>query len=837
MSITNEQQNILDNLKTPIKSFRIFALEEIIKSGDSSEFLVALDQLKLTETDSECLSLISHAINSVKGRLEGDKKELDNIDYSNTSVFLSKWNKADDNLRMSMISNLPLRLPKDFKTLGPQLLSGSSPIVAARVIRLFGRSWPEGQFNLITDNLSSGSLVLKLAAIRTMVHLKPELLLNDLPVLLASSDPEIKALAIRGLAKIDKEEALNHLQALLLSPMQTDRHAGIQNCPFLPFEMVKPLLLKYFAAETNPELLTKAGWIIEMNPDIQIPFMLFEIAERSPEKKANLVKKVLNEAVNLLDKSGILGNQFAAYMRKLQDWVSKRTALRYVRQVVPRLDTDKVATEVEKNIIVSLKQPAIKSAFNEALNWPISDRVKNRIKDYLNGKFTNQPQKSSSAILTDKKEAGQVSNKTQNLSQLEILASITPEKASERLNQILLLVSHKGSSDEIRIAALQCLTRCRLSGAEDKAVSLIKNPNIAIATAAVEYLGIVNPDYIFPYLGQCLKVSDVGMKSAALGILKNFDYNQAISYLRAMLYSTDMSQQKMAMECINQFDFALVRDMLTDFICRDYHEDLIEAGLCHFAANPSAENVYSLYKIEQAHVGKIAEQAKALREACPEAVEEESTTLFEPKTVSKQSNKKEEQSKLQEKNKEETKEVKKVKEAELKERLRIEKEKKASKRPAYAYSSKNDMPERTSKQQLLVIWGMISEFVASKALPITIIAFIIIVTFIYYTFFYTGNSNTDTKKSVAIISEPLIIEGEVIKENEGIVVVKATNDETYILTPLNDGWKIPDIGRLVRGQIIPYRRAGSGEVVAKFTENGYIYITNYSKQFSGDKAK
>ena len=115
---------------------------------------------------------------------------------------------------------------------------------------------------------------------------------------------------------------------------------------------------------------------------------------------------------------------------------------------------------------------------------------------------------------------------------------------------------------------------------------------------------LVNPDCIFPYLGQCLKISDVGMKSAALGILKNFDYNQAVSSLRAMMYSTDNNQQKMAMECIGQFDFALIRDMLTEFLCLDYHEGLLEAGLCHFAANPSADNVYSLYKIEQAHPGK-----------------------------------------------------------------------------------------------------------------------------------------------------------------------------------------------------------------------------------------
>ena len=172
------------------------------------------------------------------------------------------------------------------------------------------------------------------------------------------------------------------------------------------------------------------------------------------------------------------------------------------------------------------------------------------------------------------------------------------------------------------------------------------------------------------------------MKSVALGILKNYDYNQAVSSLRAMLYSPDNKQQSMAMECIGQFDFALIRDMLTEFLCFDYHEHLIEAGLCHFAANPSADNVYSLYKIEQAHPGQIAEQAKKLREACPEPTEEMATSLDQTQTKKEESKEKE---------------IKAAKEAELKERLRIEKEKKASKRPAYAYRSPVEIPERTSK--------------------------------------------------------------------------------------------------------------------------------------------
>ena len=204
MSLSKEQQNILDNLRLPIKSFRIFALEEVIKSGGNSEILSVLEEIQATEDDPECSMLISHAINAVKNSLSSSKK-LESVVISDAHDFLANWKDADENLRMHIISNLPARLPKDIRTLGPEMIEGSSPIVVARVIRAFGRNWPEDKFNIITSNLNSESLVLKLAALRTMVHLKPELLLNYLPDLLASSDPEIKALAIRALVKIDKE--------------------------------------------------------------------------------------------------------------------------------------------------------------------------------------------------------------------------------------------------------------------------------------------------------------------------------------------------------------------------------------------------------------------------------------------------------------------------------------------------------------------------------------------------------------------------------------------------------------------------------------------------------
>lgn len=825
MSISIEQQNLLDDLRAPVKSFKIFALEEVIRNGGSPEVLSVLEDIALTETDPECSMLISHAIAAIKESLSGQQAQ--SVEITDSSSFVNNWRQADDNQRMSIITNLPARLPKDIRAIGPELLSDSSPVVSARVIRAFCRNWPKDKFDLILEKIYSESLVLKLAALKTIVHMDPERLLGDLPTLLASPDPQIKALAIRALVKIDQEEAVNHLQALLLSPTESDRLAGIQNCPFLPYDMVKPLLLKCFAAETNPDLLTKAGWIIEMNPDVEVPFSLFEISERCAPKKAALVKNVLNESVKLLEKSGILGDGFLAYTKKLQTWVNKRNALRFVKQAIARLDKEDVSPEVDKNILSAIRQSVICETFKESLQWPVSELVKSRVAAYLERVGVVPAVAVSQPVAPKPVETQNVaSEQKQKVSQLEIFASMTEANAKARLPFTLTLLAHKKTENDIKVAIFHCLTRYKLSGGEEVAQENINNKDVALATAAVEYLGAVDPDRIFPYIGQCLKVPDIGMKSVALGILKNYDYNQAISSLKAMLNSSDQGQQKMALECMNQFDFALVRDMLTEYLSCDLSEDLLEAGLCHFAANPSAENVYCLYKIEQAHTGKIAEQAKALREACPAPTEESISeiTSNEPATADESAETVTAQP--------DPEANKKKKEEELKERLRAEKEKKKSKRPAYAYQNVAEQQTVTSKEQLMGILEVVKTFVASKALPISVVGLIAAIWFIWVMFFPSGGDASGGKGG-AVVATPRTVEGQVSKILDGVVTLTTTKKEQIIMLPAQEGFQVPTIGQKLRVSITPYRRSDDGETVVRI--RGIRVIENYSPEYGDAK--
>ncbi|MBR4329974.1 MAG: hypothetical protein IKP71_08975, partial [Candidatus Riflebacteria bacterium] len=124
MNTSKQQQLILDNLRVPIKSFRIFALEEIIKSGGNPEILSVLKEIQATEDDQDCSLLISNAIDAVLSRLNGSKTAKINVGES--SDFLVKWEEADDRLRLHFISNMPTVIPKEFRLLGPKLVEGSS---------------------------------------------------------------------------------------------------------------------------------------------------------------------------------------------------------------------------------------------------------------------------------------------------------------------------------------------------------------------------------------------------------------------------------------------------------------------------------------------------------------------------------------------------------------------------------------------------------------------------------------------------------------------------------------------------------------------------------------
>ena len=204
-------------------------------------------------------------------------------------------------------------------------------------MRLFGADWPEPQLSELTARLDVSSTALRMAIIDTLVRRAPDLLKPRLAELLTAADPMIRSQAIRVLIRVDKDEAIEQLRALLLSPERALRLAGLQNCLYLPFPEIQDLMIAYLAAETDSELIERAGLLFAINPDPRLPFHLYELASTATGTKSHSLRQVFEIACQLLKDSNILGDRFQAYEVKLQNWIAMKAAHRFVQQCLDQL--------------------------------------------------------------------------------------------------------------------------------------------------------------------------------------------------------------------------------------------------------------------------------------------------------------------------------------------------------------------------------------------------------------------------------------------------------------------------------------------------------------------
>ena len=104
--LSNELQGIIHGIKSPIKSFRVVALEDLIRYGENKEILPILYSSRKTEIDKECIRLLDQAINVASGKIKPGEVKLSKEDGG----FVSMWKNANDEHRLNMLGALPARL-------------------------------------------------------------------------------------------------------------------------------------------------------------------------------------------------------------------------------------------------------------------------------------------------------------------------------------------------------------------------------------------------------------------------------------------------------------------------------------------------------------------------------------------------------------------------------------------------------------------------------------------------------------------------------------------------------------------------------------------------------
>jgi|GEM_PF-922394 len=587
------ESELLRDLEAPVISFRMFALEHIIGKGASEKVRRILNKRKSIEDDEECLALLLYAVASFDRRDNEENTIFDSL--PDPAVFCRMYEASSKIRRLQLLSALPADSLQKYSDGAALLLrQESNTMVQAALIRTFARTWPIEHAETLNSLLASKSLNVRIAALDALVRIAPQALENELPNLLISKDPRIRGLAIRGLSQIDMDEAIAHLDWLFSTTETYHQLAALRCCFFFPFDRVKGIVLKHIAVESDLAILEKAGLLLSNNPDIDVPPRIWEIAAGSPPGKAEVLKKILARSISGIEKSGILGIRLDEYRDKLQKWIYKRSARRYVQDVVLRLydpgsDCD---IEFQTTLFRSMHELPVYQTFVEALEWEIAPEVKNKLRIVVNN-FHTQPisqafgaEEESFENLTDEEK-------------IRKLASWGVTLAPEHRKRLEMIIGNPRSASDLRAAAFRVAQRLGGKFFSDSAEKFLADPNPNLASAAMEYLGRIDPERLLPLLGKYFQSASPRLTMTALRIFKRFDPSQAVSIADNMLFGEREEYKESALAAMVHFHFSLIRDLVFSFLKSRPSQRLFDIGLILFQANPDPDNLYPLYKLVQ----------------------------------------------------------------------------------------------------------------------------------------------------------------------------------------------------------------------------------------------
>ncbi len=605
-----EEEKMLTGLSAPEKSFRLEALQLANQVVPTEELKKALIARKEVETDRECRYFLDFLCQDLDLDPELSPAPEGPID---TATISETFSSAGPREKLVMLSRIPKDKTSSLIHLAPDWLqSEKNPAVASAIILTFYRDWPPNQYAVLAKCLIGKYIGVRLAALEALNVLAPGQLIQALPKLLVSRDPRIWSMAIQALVKIDLKEALMHLEQMLLHGDRTRRLMGIQCGLVLPFDKIKPVLLNMFAAESDPELIHKAGLVFQTNPDPDVPYRLWEIVENSPSEKAAGVKKILEGALEVLQKASVLMEPFPEYVKKLQAWISHRVGVKFVQGCLSQLDADPaLESEIFNKLLEKLSKPGVRGALKEALTWPIEASALALIENVLEvsqrasqiQEETTRKKKAASAKLQKQWDPGlSVEEK------IRVISGWGKESASDAKPIIEDLITNESSLLPLQTAAMRAAIRMEMNDYIYFARKWLGNMDISLSIAAMEYHAHFQPEGMLPILEKIVKKGETKQKVVALKLLNQHFPGKAENILASMLREEAPERRASALVGMICVDFTLVREALTAFLEENIDRELLTQGLFLFQTNPDFENLYCLYRIEQA----VDEESKLL---------------------------------------------------------------------------------------------------------------------------------------------------------------------------------------------------------------------------------
>ncbi|RCK79448.1 MAG: Translation initiation factor 2 [Candidatus Ozemobacter sibiricus] len=372
---------------------------------------------------------------------------------------------------------------------------------------------------------------------------------------------------------------------------------------------------------------------------------------------------------------------------------------------------------------------------------------------------------------------------TERIRRIGLWQEADRQEALARLGPFL---NDAATPPEGRAAGLRAAARLGLPGFLDLARRSLKQSDGNLSSAALEYLGALDPDQVFPTLGLYLHAREPRLKNAALRILKRFDPRQALSTFQLMLKGRSREEQMQALACAIHFDFALIRETLTQFLIGQADQGILEAGIYLFQSNPEPENLYSLYRIERSLSGERAALVRNTRLQCQTFLVQSGLLSAAGAAVMDQ---------------------------ELEARWSRDQARAAGPRPAYAYVAPETSPPLA--ERLAATWLALRDRYLTPARLVT--ALVLIVAGGTWLLWPAGPESIGRGPRLGAVSSEELTLAAVVSENDstsGRLVLRDDQGREYLLFPRQDGVPAWPTGTRVEAVLVPFRVTSTNRIRA-----------------------
>ncbi len=579
-------QSLISELSAPVKTFRVFAIEKIIRTGASADILKALQQQRGVEEDGECRMLLDHAILSVEERLAGKQSEQQKTRNRITPSEFAKMTAPEQLQAIDRTATATLK--KDSaRTIEILWHAASDPVVHAQIIKRCSQFWPDELADLLENNLYHTSSVLQMACLEGLIARFPDRLQKNFDRLVISPDPVIRAAAIRGLARRHPQSAAIFLAQSLRKGDYYTRLAALRAISVMPFNLNRSSLLEILAVEKDEKLQKIIAAIIISNPDREMPFRICDIMEKTQPERLPFLQELQKNCCAMIRMAEICPD-FKQYLVTLKKYPNRLKARHFVESCINSYDSADPETRNELVLLLheKLQIPEVTEA--------VAARSASESHELLK-LAVEKPRRMETAPA----EPGISSEKGLLKKLLRIRVAGEPDAPA--VIDKAFGMAKTGSA--LLPAAFRAAVISRDGRWRDKAAKCLRNDNEDLVASALEYLASFDNDAFMLQIRNFINSPSMVIRTALLRSLCRQNPDSARQLLASMLSDKDLKIRSKAISSLVHFEFSGIRDLLAGFLERETNIEQLTACLSFYLANPVMESIYDLDRLARIRTG------------------------------------------------------------------------------------------------------------------------------------------------------------------------------------------------------------------------------------------